>query len=327
MSLREARIEGDPNRSVEADDMGLSRVLHGIRTRGWGSGRRQAGPTAFVLSGGGVLGAVQVGQMHALVEAGVIPDLLVGTSVGAINAVALAADPTPAGVARQRAAWAALTSEDLFPGSRLRRAWQIVSRGDHLYPNDGIRRLADLLPVRTFEQLAIPCTMVATNLRTGRDHYFSSGPIAPAMLASTALPGIFPPMTIDGETYVDGGMSNNVPISRAFELGARRIYVLTCGAQKPMPRPIRGPLDVFTQAVSHSRMAAAEDQVRRFTEVARIEMMPTFHPGMIRFNDPTHSAELMERAYELTRAHLSGTSIVTPSAATATAPAVAPATA
>lgn len=306
--------------------MGLSRVLHGIRTRGWGSGRRQGGPTAFVLSGGGVLGAVQVGQIQALVEAGILPDLLIGTSVGSINAAALASDPTLAGVERLRTVWSSLTTEDLFPGSKLRRAWQIVSRGDHLYSNHGIRRLADMLPVRTFEQLAIPTTMVATNLRTGRDHYFSSGPIAPAMLASTALPGIYPPMTVDGETYVDGGMSNNVPISRAIELGARKIVVLTCGAQKPMPRPIRGPLDVFTQAVSHTRMAAVEDQVRRFADHARIEMMPAFHPGAIKFNDPTHSAELIERAYELTRAHLGG-AITEEAPTVVTIPTVAPATA
>jgi len=291
--------------------MGLSRVLHGFRTRSRGAGRRHAGPTAFVLSGGGVLGAVQVGQLQALIEAGIVPDMLVGTSVGALNAAAIAADPTTAGVATMRESWGSLKSEDLFPGSRLHRAMQILRKGDHLYPNDGIRRLADMLPVRTFEQLAKPLTIVATSLHTGRDHHFTSGPIAPALLASTALPGIFPPVIVDGETFVDGGMSNNVPVSVAVANGARRIYVLTCGGSKPMPRPIKGPLDVFTQAVAHTRLAQTQEDIARYADKAQIEMMPTFHPGNIRFNDPSHSVELMTRAYELAHGFLNGTSTAT----------------
>lgn len=287
--------------------MGLSRVLSGFRTRGRGAGRRHDGPTAFVLSGGGVLGAVQVGQLQALIEAGIVPDLVVGTSVGALNGAAIAAEPTTGGVATMRERWAELRSEDLFPGSRLHRAMQILRKGDHLYPNDGIRRLADLLPARTFEELKLPMSVVATNLHTGKDAYFSSGPIAPAILASTALPGIFPPVRIDDETYVDGGMSNNVPIDRAVMLGAKRIFVLTCGGSKPMPRPIKGPLDVFTTAVAHSRIARVEVELERHADHARIEMLPSFHPGFIKFNDPSRSAELMDRAYELTRAFLDGT--------------------
>jgi len=143
----------------------------------------------------------------------------------------------------------------------------------------------------------------ATNLRTGHEHWFESGAVAPAILASTALPGIFPPVAVDGNVFVDGGVVNNVPVSKAVALGARKIYVLTCGA-KPLPRPVRGPLDVFMQAVTHSRVAAVENELARYSRDANIVVMPTFDTGSIRFNDPSHSASLMDRAYELSRDYL-----------------------
>jgi NTE family protein len=266
--------------------------------------RRRPG-VAFVLSGGGVLGATQVGQMQALLAAGILPDVLVGTSVGALNAAALACDPTPEGLERLAAVWRGLRSEDVFPGSRFARAWNVVARGDHIHPNTGIRRLAEQLPARTFEETRIPLWISATNLRTGEEHWFSSGPLVRAILASTALPGIFPPVAIDGELYVDGGVVNNVPISRAVELGARRVYVLTCGTAAGTLRPIRRPLDVLVQAFAHARRARVRHDLERFGARAEIVMMPTFDPGPIGYNDPSHSARLIATARELSEAFLS----------------------
>jgi NTE family protein len=259
---------------------------------------------AFVLSGGGVLGAVQVGQMRALIEAGVVPDVLVGTSVGALNAAAIAADPTPAGVDRLANVWLSLHGDDLFPGTRMQRALHFVRKGDHLYSNEGIRSLVRRLPVATFEEMQKPLTIVAANLRTGAEEAFESGPIAPPLIATTALPGIFPPVLIDGELYVDGGIVNNVPISVAVELGARRIYVLTCGAPKPTTVEIRRPLDVLLQAFAHSRAARVDVDLRRFANVADLRFVPPPAPPQIRFNDTSHTQRLMSEAYELTRAYL-----------------------
>lgn len=287
--------------------MGLGQYVPGMRavTKVLPRRKRDRERVAFVLSGGGVLGSVQVGQLEALLEADIVPDFLVGASVGGLNAAAIASDPTLDGVAHLRAVWSDLRTEDLFPGTRVQRAWHFVRKGDHLYPNTGIRRLVDMIPARRFEQMAKPLSVVAANLRSGREHWFDSGPVAPAIIASTALPGIFPPVLVDGELFVDGGVVNNVPISRAVELGATRIYVLTCGSANPQMRPIRRPLDVLMQAVAHSRAARVQVDVSRFQQHAEIEMLPMFETGAIRFNDLSHTDSLIEKAREATRAYLS----------------------
>jgi NTE family protein len=280
--------------------MKLGRYVRPLRT----VRARKRPHIAFVLSGGGVLGAAQVGQLRALIEAGIIPDVLVGTSVGALNASAIAADPTPAGVDRLADVWTSLRGDDLFPGTRVQRALHFVRKGDHLYSNDGIRALVRRLPVRSFEEMQKPLYIVAANLRTGAEHVFESGSVAAPLVATTALPGIFPPVLIDGELYVDGGIVNNVPISVAVELGARRIYVLTCGAPKPTTVEIRRPLDVLLQAFAHSRAARVDLDLRRFADVTDLRFVPPPVPRSIRFNDTSHTQQLMNEAYDLTRAYI-----------------------
>jgi NTE family protein len=156
--------------------------------------------------------------------------------------------------------------------------------------------LVENLHAATFEETEIPVWISATNLRTGEEHWFSSGSLMRAILASTALPGIFPPVAIDGELYIDGGVVNNVPISQAISLGAKRIYVLTCGTATGGQRPIRRPLDVLVQAFAHSRRARVPQDLIQYADRAEIVMMPTFDPGYISYNDPSQSARLIERA-------------------------------
>jgi len=288
--------------------MRLTDYVRTVRVRRKASDRsraRRRPDVAFVLSGGGVLGAAQVGQLQALIASGIKPGVAVATSVGTLNAVALASDPTPEGMERLAEVWRSLKTEDIFPGSRFARAWNVVSRGDHIHPNTGIRKLVEALSVRTFEEVVVPLWISATNLRTGDEHWFSSGPLMRAILASTALPGIFPPVGIDGDLYIDGGVVNNVPISKAVELGARRIYVLTCGVATGQQRPIRRPLDVLVQAFAHSRRARVRHDLVRFSQEAEIIMMPTFDPGDIGYNDPSQSARLIDRARELSLQFLS----------------------
>lgn len=265
---------------------------------------RREGKTAFVLAGGGVLGALQVGHLEALLGAGIVPDVLVGCSVGALNATAIASDPTPEGATRLRQIWTELRTEDIFPGSWLQRVWHFVRKGDHLYPNTGIRKLIARIPIERFEELRIPLSVVAANLRTGAEHWFDSGPIAPALLASTALPGIFPPVCVDGELLVDGGVVNNVPITRAVALGARKIYVLPCGSIRSGERPIRRPLDVLLTAVVHSRAARVELDMSRYATKAEIHVLPLFEAGLRRFDDPQRSGALIDRARALTEEYL-----------------------
>ncbi|MHB8510801.1 MAG: patatin-like phospholipase family protein [Actinomycetota bacterium] len=260
--------------------------------------------TAFVLSGGGVLGAVQVGQLKALIEARIIPDLVVGCSVGALNAAMVAHDPTLEAMRTLESIWTGLRAEDIFPGSRVARVWNIVARGDHIHSNDGIRKLIEKLPVREFEQLKIPLHVCATEFSTGSERWFERGPLMRAILASTALPGVYPPVLIDGALYVDGGVVNNVPISRAAELGARRIYVLTCGAPNQRSRPIHRPIDVLIQSFSHARSVRMSLDIERYKDQAEIIILPVFDTGFVRYNDPTRSAALIARAEQMTREFL-----------------------
>lgn len=293
--------------------MGIERFVQGPRsfarglTRPFLGGRKEK--VAFVLSGGGVLGAIQIGQLEALFRAGVFPDVLCAASVGAINAAGIAAEPTLEGVERMKNVWASLRTEDIFPGTRMQRVWHFVAKGDHLYSNTGLRRLADMVPIHTIEHMTVPLSINAANLRTGKEHWFSAGPLAPAILASTALPGIFPPVMVDGEIYVDGGVVNNVPVSRAVELGATRIFVLTCGAAKPAARPIRRPLDVLMQAVTQSRAAAVEVDIARYAQKAEIVVLPVPDTGPIKFTDPTKSAQLMRHGFEAASEYLASESI------------------
>lgn len=290
--------------------MRLTGYVDRVRARRRASDRAKARRTpevAFVLSGGGVLGAVQAGQLEALLSAGITPDVVIGSSVGALNAAFVACRPDPATVSELSDTWRALRTEDIFPGSRFSRAWNIVARGDHIYPNDGIRRLVERLPVRSFEECALPLHICATNLRTGQEAWFAEGPLMRAILASTALPAIFPPITMDGELYVDGGVVNNAPISRAVELGAKKIYLLTCGTKKQRDaQPIRRPLDVLVQAFTHARGVRLDLDLARFAGVAQVIQLPGGDVNGIRFNDLTQTDRLIAVSRESTERFLAG---------------------
>ncbi len=167
--------------------------------------------TAFALSGGGARGAAQVGMLRALLEAGIKPDLVVGTSVGAWNGAWLASDPTGTSLDRLAEVWRQITRAS-FDMVWWRAARNMVRRRPSLYDGRGITRLlARYLRVHSFEDLAIPLHVVAIDLSNGRKAVFSSGPLTPAVLASSAIPGVFPPISIDGRQHVDGGMVDPRP--------------------------------------------------------------------------------------------------------------------
>lgn len=266
--------------------------------------------TAFVFSGGGAYGAMQVGQIRALFEAGITPDFCVGTSIGAINGAAIASDPTIGGIDRLEEVWRSLRTEDIFPGSSWRRAFHAVRRGDHLYENHGLRRIIDLLAARTFEDLQLPLKVVAAHLRTGTETVFSTGPIAPALLASASLPAVFPPVVIDGEAYTDGGVVNNAPISVAIAAGATRVIVITCGRTNQLDREVRRPLDVMVQAFAHARAHRIDHDLDRYARLAKIEVIPVADPPTYRYDDFSHTAALIDHAESDARAWLGSRELV-----------------
>ncbi|MGH2829733.1 MAG: patatin-like phospholipase family protein [Actinomycetota bacterium] len=209
---------------------------------------------AFALGGGGPNGAYEVGMLQALLERGIRPDLVVGTSVGALNGAAVAAEPTLETAGRLREIWTTLNEERLFGGSLFAGAATLVRSRTHLHSNRALRALiARLLPAERFEDLAVPFQCVAACIERAAEHWFHDGPLVDAILASAALPGVLPPVQIGGEHFVDGGIVNSIPISRAVELGATEIYVLHVGRVDRPLRPPRTPVQVALVAFEIAR--------------------------------------------------------------------------
>ena len=211
------------------------------------------GGTAFVLGGGGVLGAAEVGMLQALFERGIRPDLIVGTSVGAINGVLVAADPGPGAVHRLRTVWAELTSQHVFAGSVLGRMRTLARTRTHVHSAEPLRQLLEAQLPRTFGELRIPFQCVAASVERATERWFTDGPLVDAVLASCAVPGLLPAVQLEGEHYLDGGLVHSIPVGRAVAQGADTIYVLHVGRIDRPLRPPTSPWEVGTVAFEIAR--------------------------------------------------------------------------
>jgi NTE family protein len=214
---------------------GDRRMVHMTVLTFWRRGRvvtpvAAAGPRpreAVVLSGGGSLGAAQVGALQALLEAGIVPDVIVGCSVGALNAAFVAVDPTPDRLTELEQIWRGMSRRSVFPNGRFAVATRLAGRRDHLYTPDGLRSLIRAcVPLRDLADTAIPVHVVTTDLRAGSPVWWTSGDPVEVLAASACLPGLFPPVSLDGSLHVDGGVTCPVPTQRALDLGASRVWVL-----------------------------------------------------------------------------------------------------
>jgi NTE family protein len=180
-----------------------------------------------VFSGGGSLGAAQVGAIQAMFEAGIIPDAVVGCSVGAINAAYVATDPTAERMVALEAVWRSMSRREVFPDGRFRVARRLIARSNYLYNPEAMRAIfAQCVPLTDLSQTAIPCHVVTTDLIAGEPTWWTSGDPVDVLSASSCLPGLFPPVRLDGRLHVDGGVSCPVPTQRALDLGAARVWVL-----------------------------------------------------------------------------------------------------
>ncbi|HEY8526084.1 MAG TPA: patatin-like phospholipase family protein [Acidimicrobiales bacterium] len=264
-------------------------------------GRR---PIAFVLSGGGNLGALQLGMLRALLEHGVTPDLVVGCSVGAINGAGFAHEPTLERLDDLEELWLGLDRRDVLP-SGWSNAVSLARRGEAVHDLAALRAMAEEhLPATTFEELAIPFECVATDIGNVQEVWFDSGPLIEPLLASAALPAIYPPVEIDGVRYLDGGIVNDVPMSRAVERGAATIYILQVGSFLRARRDPRRPLDMAVQAYWVARHHRFKREIEALPPDVEVHVLPTGETPRVRFNDFTHSATLIARAYEATAAYL-----------------------
>lgn len=258
-----------------------------------------------MLGGGGNLGAVQIGMVQALLERDIRPDVLVGCSVGALNAAAIASSPNLDGVERLRNVWLDPVTWQVFSSGKLTGPWLLLKKARSMITNERIRRLVEsTFTERTFEDFALPLHVVATSLRTGRPHWFDRGPVVAPILASAALPAVLPPVEIDGESFIDGAVVDNVPISRAIDLGVERVVVLHVGNfERPRVNPQR-PLDVLLQAFSIARNErfARESEVQH--DGVEVLVLPGVDPGPIKRNDFSQTAQLIKRAHAATAGFL-----------------------
>ena len=271
--------------------------------------------TAFVLGGGGVLGAAEVGMLQALFEHEVRPDLIVGTSVGAINGAFVAADPTPSAVDRLREVWVELASKRIFAGSMLARAGTLVRTRTHVHPRGPLRDLLRAhLSVRTFAELRVPFQCVAASIERAAEHWFTDGPLIDAVLASSAVPGLLPPVELDGEHYLDGGLVHSIPVGRAVALGAEKIYVLHVGRIDRPLRPPTMPWEVAMVAFEIARRHRFAADLAALPRDVTLHVLPSGEPAApaagdlrnLRYRDFSGVPDRIERAYVAARGYLDG---------------------
>lgn len=280
-----------------------------------GEARREAATRpriAFVLGGGGMLGAAEVGMLRGLEEWGIAPDMVLGTSVGALNGVMVAAQPAGSSDRLERL-WHDIEARDPFGGSLFERLATIARSGTHIHENTRLSRLLhEALPVRRFEQLQVPFQCVAASIERSSARWFDRGPLIPAVLASSAVPALLPPVRIDGEHYLDGGLVHSIPVGRAVTLGATEIYVLQVGRIEQPLEPPSTPWEVGVVAFEIARRHRFVEEMSRIPEEVTVHVLPTgsidarkpTDPRQLRYRDASSSSERVAAAHRATATYL-----------------------
>ncbi|HID87086.1 MAG TPA: patatin-like phospholipase family protein [Anaerolineae bacterium] len=273
---------------------------------------------AFVLSGGGNRGALQVGAMQVLFEHGIVPEMLVGTSAGAINAAFVAANPCREQLDRLAELWRQVTKDDVYPGGRLTMLWRLVTGRESLFPNENFYRfLADHLSagvLRFADITAARLYIVATCLDTGALRLFGEDPedsVLDAVMASTALPPFHPPWHYGGERYIDGGAVADLPLRVAVEKGAREIYALHATGESRPAQALRNLIAIANQAISallQQQLAHDLEEAARHPGVRLHHIQLPAPPGLT-FWDFSHSAELIEIGRRTVEEYLRGAQV------------------
>jgi NTE family protein len=269
------------------------------------SGGANPGPagaprTAFVFAGGSALAAMQAGMLQALYERGISPDLLVGTSAGALNAAYVASRPQTADTARELAAvWCHVRRRDVFPLRPATLLSGLTGRSDHLVPDQGLRQLAVRhLHFSRIEEARIPLHLIAYDLLAGREVRLSAGPAVEAVLATAAVPGLLPPVPFGRRLLVDGGVSNNTPISHAIALGAQRVYVLPTAMPDPRTRPgtPHGARRAAAGALAQLLGARLQADLTQYAREAEIIVLPAVNTQYVPLTSFTHAGQLAAQA-------------------------------
>jgi len=232
--------------------------------------------TAYVLGGGGVLGSSEVGMVQALADHGVRPDLVLGTSIGALNGVFVAADPGPEGAERLAALWETVVREGVFLDNPMRQAARVARYRTHLLSNAPLRHVIErYLPVARFEDLAVPFQCVAACIEDSSGRWFADGDLPDAVVASCSVPGLFPPVRIGDRHYLDGGLVHSIPVGRALALGATRIFVLQVGRVEQQLAVPTKPWEVATVAFEIARRHRFVHEMETVPDDVELHVLPS----------------------------------------------------
>lgn len=270
---------------------------------------------AFVLGGGGVLGAAEAGMLRALMDRGVVPDVVVGTSVGAINGAAIACDPTPEAALALCSMWTDVSRAGVFSGGVFSKLRTFARTRTHAHADEPLRALLeDRLPAKDFADLAVPFQCVAASIERAAEHWFTAGPLVPAVLASCAVPGVLPPVEIDGEHFIDGGIVNSIPVGRAGALGASTVYVMHVGRIERPLEPPRTPWEVGLVAFEVARRHRFVTDMAAMPQGVTVHVLPTgvsdppryTDLSNLRVGDFSRIGDRVQLAYDATSAYLDG---------------------
>lgn len=272
---------------------------------------RQA-KTAFVLGGGGRWGAVEVGMLKALDEAGVEPDLVLGTSIGAFNGSVISSRPGSEGVAQLADLWERISRAGILSGSLFSRMRNVATFKPAIHDASEIRRMLEEVHGENarIEDLKLPFQCVAASIERAAEQWFSSGPLIDALLASSAIPALFPPVEIAGEHYYDGGLVNSVPLTRALDLGASRVFVLQVGrveSELRLPERLHEAAMISFEIARRHRFTTTMENLPEGLEV---HVMPSGNPvsfddrRQLKWKEFSDTQALIESGYQASTAYL-----------------------
>lgn len=257
-------------------------------------------------------------MLRALMEAGIKPDLVLGTSVGAINGAVLAGDPTADAVTRLEHVWTGLSGGGVFEANLFSQLGTVARTRTHMHSDAALRKMLEAdLPVARIEDLTVPFQCVAASIERAAEHWFTEGSIVDAVLASCAVPGLLPPAVIDGEHYLDGGLVNSVPVGRAVDLGARTIYVLHVGRLEQPLRPPRRAWEVAAVAFEIARRHRFARDMADLPAGISVHLLPTGADTdratnwaqYVRYRAFEQTRDRIERAYAASAAYLDRTRV------------------
>ena len=262
-----------------------------------------ASRTAFVLGGGGSLGATQVGMLRELLVQGIRPDIVVGVSAGAINGAFFAQQPTLDRLNMLAGLWAGVSTREAL-GLSWRSLLGVLGMRDHVANPAGLRRILQRnLSYRSFAETVIPFHVLCAEMQTGRAVILSEGAVIDAILASAAIPGVFPAVVISGRLLVDGAVASRTPIEAAISLGATQLFVLPCGTATDHEVTKGGALARAMHAINLLGARQLRCDVERFSGQAAIHVVPPPAINCAPY-DYSHGRELIERAGASTRCWL-----------------------